>query len=103
MTLSETSAPPLSPPQYPDEVAIITAFGGPTRLGQLLGMGKSRISNWRVIGVPPSQHANLVELAQRERVDGISFEVLAALRKRREEARGAKASPFAKQPDVAGP
>lgn len=90
-----------SPPwEYEDEVAVITAFGGTTALSQALGMSKSRISNWRVIGIPPQQFANLVALGVERRVWGITFEMLAELRRRREAILG-RPSPFPRPPEAA--
>ncbi len=57
---------------------IVVALGGGSHVAGQLGCRPSAISNWhrKGKGIPKSRWPDLVELAQREGVEGVTLEVL---------------------------
>lgn len=70
---------------------VITAFGGPSKLAARLGCGASAVSNWHLEGIPKARWIDLVELADRDGLSGITS---AALR-RIAESHAQRATPSA--------
>lgn len=56
---------------------IIEALGGEVKVAESLGFKyRSRVANWRTIGIPRQQWPEIIDLAKTQGVDGITFDLL---------------------------
>lgn len=59
--------------------SLLEQFGRGTHLAAKLGVQPSAISNWLSAGrIPPGRWPDLIELAERDGIEGITFEILRA-------------------------
>jgi hypothetical protein len=65
------------------EADLVAAFGGSGKMSITLDTSQSRVCNWRSLGIPPGSWSLIVEGALRAGIPGITFELLADIRKRR--------------------
>ena len=51
--------------------------GGLTAVAKALGTDRPVVGNWRIRGIPPKRWPELVELAKKSKIQGVTFERLA--------------------------
>ena len=59
-----------------DIKALIIRFGGPAALAQRLGCSRTSIYNWPTLGIPSKQWHPLVQIAEADGIEGITFDML---------------------------
>ncbi len=55
---------------------IIRAMGGGSKLAEKLGCGAPAISNWLQTGIPKGRWPDLIEIAEKDGIEGITLDVL---------------------------
>jgi hypothetical protein len=61
-----------------DHAAIIALLGGPTPVAAALGCHRTRVSRWRLVGIPPARFQALAKYAARRGYPEITMEALFA-------------------------
>lgn len=60
----------------PTTQSIIASFGGVTKMAEMLGCGVTTVSNWHRTGFPRSREVDLIDLAERVGVSGVTAAAL---------------------------